>query len=160
MAAKITFTQAEQDAVKVALDHIPAIRDAGATSKNLNKLLDKMVAARVKEETKFTGVSVAKVHDLARKKWGDRYKTPPLITKEWTIKMQRALTSSGIDEATAIKAIDNCDWTSDIWSETLIYQMSKLSVMGTYKPTQKSFGFTPTPKSGWLGQLVDEDTND
>jgi hypothetical protein len=157
MTAKITFTQAEQTAIETAIKCLPVLRDAGATSKNLNKLLEKMVAAREKEETKFTGVSVAKVHSLARDKWGDRYKTPPMITKEWTIKMQRALTSSGIDEATATKAIDNCDWAGDIWSETLIYQMSKLSVMGTYKPAQKSFGFTPTPKSGWLGMLEDSE---
>ncbi len=159
MAAKITFTQKEQDELKQVLDssRISRMNSDGLQYPNLVKLLDKMIAARTKDTTAFHGVSVAKVHDLARKKWGDRYKTPPLITKEWTIKMQRALTSSGIDEATAIKAIDNCDWTSDIWSETLIYQMSKLSVMGTYKPTQKSFGFTPTPKSGWLGQLNEDE---
>ena len=156
MAAKITFTQKEQDELGVVVAFFEKTNSPPLGTFNLKKLLEKMVAAREKETTKFTGVSVAKVHDLARKKWGDRYKTPPMITKEWTIKMQRALTSSGIDEATAIKAIDNCDWTSDIWAETLIYQMSKLSVMGTYKPAQKSFGFTPTPKSGWLGQLNED----
>lgn len=152
MTAKITFTQKEQDQLKKAIteeldpDHYI----------DLHKLWSKMVAARTKEETKVSGVGVGKVHELARVKFGDRYKTPNTITAAWTIKMQRAITSCGIDEATARRAIDNCDWAGDIWSETLIYNLSKLAVMGTYKPAaQKSFGFTPTKQSGWLGQLED-----
>lgn len=155
MPAKITFTQKEQDAVEVAIKYLETVgRDQEA--KALGRLHEKMEGARVKETTKFHGVGVAKVLEMARKQFGDRFKTPNMITKEWTIRMQTTINQNGVDEKTALQAIKNCNWTGDIFANQLIYKLSELAVVAP-----RSFGRgtpAPTQKTGWLAQIErDED---
>lgn len=152
MPAKITFTQKEQAALEGVIKH--GLHENFKV--DLQKLLDKMEAAKKKETTAFHGIGVAKILEMARAKFGDRFKTPNMITAQWTIKMQQAINQSGVSEETAKKAIENCDWTGDIFAQTFIYKMAELAVMGS-KPRQGKL-FTkgppaPSKKSGWLGQL-------
>lgn len=153
MPAKISFTQKEQAAVEEAI----AVCQ-GNEAIHLQKLLDKMKSAREKETTKFHGVGVAKVLDMARDKFGDRFKTPSNITKEWTIKMQSAINAAGVDEKTAQAAVDNCDWKGDIFAQTFIYKMAELAVVKTRQTKLFTAGPpAPSKKSGWLGRLGDND---
>ena len=156
MPAKITFTQAEQDYLQTWLD----THDSGAHvfHKPFWSLLAKMKAARDKEDTKFHGVSVAKVLDMSRVKFGERFKTPNLITTQWIIKMQKAINDAGVTEATAQTAINNCDWTGDIYAQNLIYKLAELAVVAPRqtKMFKQAGPAAPTKKSGWLGRLDDE----
>lgn len=155
MPAKITFTQAEQK----ELNYVLSMWGSRGELPNLQKLEAKMEAAKKRETTAFHGVGVAKVLEMARAKFGDRFKTPNMITAQWTIKMQQAINQSGVSEETAKKAIENCDWPGDIFAQTFIYKMAELAVMGS-KPRQgKLFSKgppAPSKKSGWLGQLDKE----
>lgn len=149
MPPKITFTQKQYDALKAILDDDIRYREP------LQALLDKMTAAREKETKAFHGVSVAKVHQLARDKFGDRYKTPSNITGEWTIRMQKAINSAGVDEQTAIKAVNNCNWTGDIFAQKFIYSLAELAVVAPKQ--QKLFGPPAASKqSGWLNRLSED----
>ena len=153
MAAKITFTQKEQDQLETVCitDNYP----------ELEKLLEKMKKSRGAESVKFHGVGVAKVLEIARDKFGERFKTPPMMTKEWTIKMQRAINDSGVTEETARKAIENCDWQNDVFAQTLIYKLAELAVVKNTGRQGKLFNkpngpAAPSKKSVWLGQLDTE----
>lgn len=153
MPAKITFTQAEQAALEKAIDNLRS-----ELADPLESLLNKMVKAREKESTAFHGVGVAKVLEMARNKFGDRFKTPNIITAQWTIKMQKAINDAGVTEATAKTAIDKCNWEGDIFAAKLIYQLAELAVV---TPRQQKL-FTrgpaaPTKKVGWLGRLNEDE---
>ena len=157
MPAKITFTQAEQDEIFEVLFKLkPGEKDRP----NLRKLYDKMVKARKKEAVVFHGISVAKVLEMARTKFGDRFKTPNMITAQWSIKMQKSINDSGVSEETARKAIEACDWVGDIFAQTFIYKLAELAVMAPRQTklfTNKTKGPpAPSKKSGWLGQLDQE----
>jgi hypothetical protein len=156
MPVKITFTQKEQDALSTALDFLSdyAEHDTGVTRQPLYNLLDKMVAARTKESTKFHGVGVGKVLEMARKQFGERFKTPNMITKEWTIRMQTTINQNGVSEETARTAIRNCNWQGDIFAAKLIYQLAEMAVVAP-----RSFGKgapAPTKKTGWMAQLEED----
>ena len=161
MPAKITFTQTEQDALDTVTNMLPS--KLGLDEKGweaLVKLHEKMQKARDKETTAFHGVSVAKVLEMARTKFGDRFKTPNMITAQWSIKMQKSINDSGVSEETARKAIEACDWVGDIFAQTFIYKLAELAVMAPRQTklfTNKTKGPpAPSKKSGWLGQLDQE----
>jgi hypothetical protein len=157
MAAKITFTQNEEAALQLAVKYLSDDKAKGY----LNKLIDKMAAARTKETNAFHGASVKYVLEYAKTKLGERFKTPDTITQQWIIKMQKAINDSGVTEATAAKAIDNCTWVGDVFAQTLIYKLAELAVM---KPSKQGSLFSkkpigpaaPSKKSGWLGKLDEE----
>jgi hypothetical protein len=153
MPAKITFTQKEQS----ALEDVILLAPYGVDISALQKLLEKMEGARTKETTKFHGVGVGKVMEMARSQFGARFKTPNMITKEWTIRMQTIINQNGVDEATAAKAIKNCNWTGDIFAQTLIYKLAELAV--TAPRTYGKGTPVPTKKTGWLAQLEDDNGN-
>lgn len=154
MPAKITFTQAEETELEYVI--------AGGMYKfvHLPKLLEKMKKARVKDkEPAFHGISVKEFIDAANKVLGTRLKTPENFTKEWIIKMQRALNSGGVSKEVADKGLAavKVQWSMpDIWIETLIYSIPKLAAGVSSGSPVKKMGYTPTKKSGWLAQ-IDED---
>lgn len=156
MPAKITFTQKEEAGLQLALEEVND--DKAITA--IQSLLVKMVKARNKDaEPKFTGIAVRDLLDIASSTLGTRFKTPPTLTKDWFIKMQRAINSGGITRESAIKAVSNAaaTWQGDIWVDTLIYSLPKLAagvVIGTAK---KPIGYTPGKQSGWLSQLGNDE---
>ncbi len=154
MPAKVSFTQKEELELEQVIKY--AARNCDVV--NLQKLLDKMKAARTKESVAFHGVGVAKVIEMAEEKFGDRFKKPTTITAQWSIKMQKAINDSGVSLETAQKAIANCDWQGEIFAQQFIYKLAELAVMTSKGIRQgKLFGIpVPTKKSGWLGRLDEE----
>ena len=161
MAAKITFTQKEESALAAVIAALPyETPEFEKIIRPLEALYAKMQVARTKESTAFHGVGVAKVLEMARNKFGDRFKTPNMITPQWTIKMQKAINDSGVTEATATRAIENCNWPGDIFAQTFLYKLAELAVMapkqGILFNKKQPGPPAPSKKSGWLGKLDEE----
>lgn len=156
---KVTFTNKELEGFKEIAEILSNLKGPRGGQTELSKLcehfIDKMEKAKEKAEVPrhSNTVSVQEFLTMARLIVGHKLKEQLNPSPIWYKQMQFRLDSRNITKGMATVGLENArdNWNGEIWIDTLINSIDKLSVM-TPRNTSRS-------KLGWLKQIQDLDDN-